>query len=151
LERPDGLHRGQGQSDPKGGMTTMTVSSHQRTSAAGRAKRQPARSPALRGLPAWKVLQQHYERIKGLHLRQLFATDPDGEQKHVLNAAGIYHDYSKNRITDETLSLLVQLAQEVGLRERIEAMFSGEKINVSENRAVLHVALRVPRGASIVH
>src|SRR5262245_45406371 len=132
-------------------MTKMTVSSHQRTSAAGRAKRQPARSPALHGLPAWKVLQQHHERIKGLHLRQLFADDPDRGEKLVLDAAGIYLDYSKNRITDETLPLLVRLAQEVGLRERIEAMFSGEKINVSENRAVLHVALRAPRGACIVH
>src|SRR5262245_56492010 len=131
-------------------MTKMTVSSHQRTSAAGRAKK-PARSPALRGLSAWKVLQQHHQRIKGLHLRQLFADDPDRGQKLAVDAAGIHLDYSKNRITDETLPLLVRLAQEVGLRERIEAMFSGEKINVSENRAVLHVALRAPRGACIVH
>jgi glucose-6-phosphate isomerase len=105
----------------------------------------------LRALPAWKVLQKHHERIKGLHLRQLFAEDPNRGERLAVDAAGIYLDYSKNRITDETLRLLVQLAQEAGLRERIEAMFSGENINVSENRAVLHVALRAPRGASIVH
>jgi glucose-6-phosphate isomerase len=105
----------------------------------------------LRALPAWKVLQKHHERIKGLHLRQLFAEDPSRGERLAVDAAGIYLDYSKNRITDETLRLLVQLAQEAVLRERIEAMFSGENINVSENRAVLHVALRAPRGASIVH
>jgi glucose-6-phosphate isomerase len=105
----------------------------------------------LRALPAWKVLQKHHERIKGLHLRQLFAEDPSRGERLAVDAAGIYLDYSKNRITDETLQLLVQLAQEAGLRERIEAMFSGKNINVSENRAVLHVALRAPRGASIVH
>jgi glucose-6-phosphate isomerase len=105
----------------------------------------------LRTLPAWVSLQKHYERMKGLHLRQLFAEDPKRGERLACEAAGIYLDYSKNRITDETLGLLLQLAQESGLRGRIEAMFRGDRINVSENRAVLHVALRAPRGASILH
>jgi glucose-6-phosphate isomerase len=100
--------------------------------------------------PAWKALQAHYETIHGLHLRELFAGDAErGDRLHV-EALGLYLDYSKNRITSETLQLLLQLAEESGLRTRMEAMFRGEKINITENRSVLHVALRAPRGASIV-
>jgi glucose-6-phosphate isomerase len=105
----------------------------------------------LRTLPAWTSLQSHYEKVKGLHLRQLFAEDPKRGERLAVEGAGIYLDYSKNRITDETLTLLIQLSGEAGLRERIEAMFRGDRINVSENRSVLHVALRAPRGASILH
>src|SRR5258706_9113896 len=107
--------------------------------------------PALRMRPAWTSLEQHYQRLKGAHLRQLFAEDRMRGERLTAEAAGIYLDYSKNRITDETLRLLLQLAHESGLRERIEAMFRGDRINVSEDRAVLHVALRAPRGTSIVH
>jgi glucose-6-phosphate isomerase len=100
--------------------------------------------------PSWKALAVHHEKVKDLHLRELFASDPGRAERLTLEAAGIFLDYSKNRITDETLRLLVRLADESGLRERIDAMFRGEKINVTEDRAVLHVALRAPRGASVV-
>jgi glucose-6-phosphate isomerase len=100
--------------------------------------------------PAWKALQAHYQELRKLHLRDLFANDPKRGERLTAEAAGIYLDYSKNRITDETIKLLLQLAEESGLRVRIDAMFQGEKINITENRAVLHVALRAPRGASIV-
>jgi glucose-6-phosphate isomerase len=100
--------------------------------------------------PVWKALEAHYDQVRNLHLRQLFADDPRRGEEMAAEAAGIYLDYSKNRITRETLGLLVDLAEAVGLRARIDAMFRGEKINVSEQRAVLHVALRAPRGASIV-
>jgi glucose-6-phosphate isomerase len=100
--------------------------------------------------PAWKALVAHQKKIKPLHLRKLFAADPKRGQRLTAEAAGLFLDYSKNRITDQTLRLLLRLAKESGLRERIDAMFSGEKINLTENRAVLHVALRAPRGASIV-
>jgi glucose-6-phosphate isomerase len=129
----------------------MTVTSTQRAGAPAPAKEQPTRVPGLRSLPAWKALQEHHNSIKDLHLRQLFAQDPQRGRRLAVEAAGIYLDYSKNRITDETLRLLMELAREAGLRERIEAMFRGDKINVSENRAVLHVALRAPSGASIMH
>ncbi|MCC6394515.1 MAG: glucose-6-phosphate isomerase [Bryobacterales bacterium] len=99
---------------------------------------------------AWKALAAHYEEIRHLHLRDLFARDPRRGERMTAEAVGVYLDYSKNRITEETLGLLVQLAEECNLRERIEAMFSGEKINLTENRAVLHVALRAPEEASIV-
>src|SRR5258705_53020 len=99
---------------------------------------------------AWKALGTHYSKIKDSHLRQLFAADPKRGERLTTEAVGIFLDYSKHRITDETLKLLIQLAEESGLRERIEAMFRGEKINVTENRAVLHVALRAPKGESIV-
>ena len=99
---------------------------------------------------AWKALQRHYEDVRRLHLRDLFATDPGRGERLTAEAAGIFLDYSKNRITDETLKLLVNLAEESGLRSRTDAMFRGEKINITENRAVLHVALRAPEGASIV-
>src|SRR5262249_27239147 len=88
---------------------------------------------------------------KTLHLRQLFAEDPARGERLALEAVGVYLDFSKNRITAETVPLLVQLAQQAGLRDRVEAMFRGDKINTTENRAVLHVALRAPRGASILH
>jgi glucose-6-phosphate isomerase len=100
--------------------------------------------------PAWKALHAHHEKVQGLHLRNLFAEDPKRGERMSLEAAGIYFDYSKNRVTDETLKLLLQLAEQTGLRTRIDGMFRGEKINVSEQRAVLHVALRTPKGASIV-
>ena len=105
---------------------------------------------ALRQSPAWDALQQHYQVMKGLHLRQLFAEDPRRGQRLTVEAEGIYLDYSKNRISDETLRLLFDLARQAGLRDRIDAMFRGDKINVSENRAVLHVALRAPQGTSIM-
>jgi glucose-6-phosphate isomerase len=98
----------------------------------------------------WSALASHYKKVSELHLRQLFADDPQRGERMTLEAAGLYLDYSKNRATDETLKLLVQLAHESGLRERMDAMFSGEKINVTEKRAVLHVALRAPKGASIL-
>src|SRR5258705_1025095 len=100
--------------------------------------------------PAWKALEAHYTSIRELHLRKLFADDLKRGERMTAEAVGLYLDYSKNRITDEALKLLLQLAEESGLRERIDAMFRGEKINITENRAVLHVALRAPRGASIV-
>lgn len=99
---------------------------------------------------AWKDLQEHSQNARLLHLRELFATDSKRGERLTAEAAGIYLDYSKNRITDETLKLLTELAVESGLRQRIDAMFQGEKINLTENRAVLHTALRAPRGASIV-
>jgi glucose-6-phosphate isomerase len=104
----------------------------------------------LTELASWKALQAHYEKIRGLHLRNLFAGDPGRGERLTAEAVGIFLDYSKNRITDETVRLLVALAEESGLRQRIDAMFRGEKINITENRAVLHVALRAPRDASIV-
>jgi glucose-6-phosphate isomerase len=100
--------------------------------------------------PAWKALAAHHKKIQKLHLRELFADDPKRGERLTIEAAGLYLDYSKNRITDQTLKLLVQLAKESGLREKIDAMFSGEKINLTENRAVLHMALRAPKGATIV-
>jgi glucose-6-phosphate isomerase len=106
-------------------------------------------SPAVER-PAWKALEAHHKKVRKLHLRKLFKQDPTRGERLTAEALGIYLDYSKNRITDETLKLLVQLADESGLRDRIAAMFNGEKINVTEQRAVLHVALRAPRGTSIV-
>ncbi len=100
--------------------------------------------------PAWKALEAHYQKIRGLHLRDLFSGDPKRAERMTVEGAGIYFDYSKNRITDETVTLLLQLAEESGLRSRIDAMFRGEKINVTEKRAVLHVALRAPKAQSIL-
>jgi glucose-6-phosphate isomerase len=108
-----------------------------------------ARRPAVKR-QAWKDLGSHYKEIRDLHLRQLFAEDPKRGTRLAVEALGVYLDYSKNRITDETLKLLIKLAEESRLRERIDAMFRGEKINVTEKRAVLHTALRAPRDASIV-
>ena len=99
---------------------------------------------------AWTALQAHYEKVRGLHLRQLFADDPKRGERMTAEAVGIFLDYSKNRVTNETLQLLIQLAEESGLRAHIDAMFRGDKINFTEKRAVLHVALRAPRGASIL-
>jgi glucose-6-phosphate isomerase len=99
---------------------------------------------------AWKALEAHYEQVSSLQLRDLFAGDPDRGERLTLEDAGLFLDYSKNRVTDETIKLLIELAREAELGSRIEAMFQGEKINFTEKRAVLHVALRTPRGASIL-
>jgi len=107
-------------------------------------------STTLRQRPAWKALEAHYQKVRDLHLRQLFADDPRRGERLTAEAAGLYLDYSKNRVTDETLALLLRLAEESGLRARIDAMFRGDKINVTERRPVLHVALRAPRAESIV-
>jgi glucose-6-phosphate isomerase len=106
-------------------------------------------SSGLRSRPAWRALEQHHELISGRHLRDLFAEDPGRGERLTAEGAGLFLDYSKNRVTDETVALLLALAEECGLRERMDAMFSGEKINVTEGRAVLHVALRAPRGTRI--
>jgi glucose-6-phosphate isomerase len=104
----------------------------------------------LTARPGWKALEAHHQKIRGLHLRALFADDATRGERLTAEAAGIYLDYSKNRITDETVTLLLRLAEESQLRERIDAMFRGDRINLTENRAVLHTALRAPRGTSIV-
>ena len=109
-----------------------------------------AQVEALTERPAWKALQAHFERVGKKHLRALFEEDANRGERYTAEAAGIFLDYSKNRVTDETLQLLMKLAEESGLRAKIEAMFTGEKINVTENRAVLHVALRAPKSESIV-
>jgi glucose-6-phosphate isomerase len=109
----------------------------------------PAKRPSVKRL-AWGTLASHYKSASKLHLRQLFADAPKRGQRMAIEAVGLYLDYSKNRVTDETLKLLVQLAEESGLRARIDAMFSGEKINITEKRAVLHVALRAPKDTSIL-
>src|ERR1700744_5178324 len=103
----------------------------------------------LRERKAWQALERHYSEISGIHLRDMFAGDPTRGERLTAEAVGIYLDYSKNRITDETLALLVQLAEESGVPERRDAMFRGDHINVSENRAVLHVALRMPAGTQL--
>src|SRR4029453_12351478 len=100
--------------------------------------------------PAWTALLAHHRKIRDVHLRKLFADDLPRGETLTEEEMGLYFDYSKNRVTDETLKLLLQLGDESGLRQRIDAMFRGQKINITENRAVLHVALRAPRGASIV-
>jgi glucose-6-phosphate isomerase len=104
----------------------------------------------LRERAAWRALEEHATEVAGLHLRQLFADDPGRGERLVAEAAGLVLDYSKQRVTDETVRLLVGLADESGVPERIEAMFRGERINTTENRPVLHVALRAPRSESIV-
>jgi glucose-6-phosphate isomerase len=114
-------------------------------------KESAVKVPSLKRRPAWALLAKHHKEMAKLHLRQLFADDAQRGERFTVEAAGIYLDYSKNRITDETLRLLLQLAEESGLREYRDAMFRGDKINVSEKRSVLHVALRAPRGASILH
>ncbi len=100
--------------------------------------------------PAWRALQSHHEEIAGTPLRELFASDPDRGRRMTAEGGGLFLDYSKNRATDETLRLLVALAEQSGLRDRIEAMFRGDKINTTENRSVLHTALRAPRGAKVL-
>lgn len=106
--------------------------------------------PYLTARPAWKALESHFNDIRDMHLRTLFADDPKRGQRLTAEAAGLYFDYSKHRVTDETMGLLLELAEQSGLQERIAAMFSGEKINITENRAVLHVALRAPRQTTIM-
>jgi glucose-6-phosphate isomerase len=97
----------------------------------------------------WKALEAHHKKASKLHLRDLFAKDPKRGERMVVDGVGLHLDYSKNRITEETLQHLLRLAEEADLKARIEAMFRGEKINLTENRAVLHTALRAPRGTSI--
>jgi glucose-6-phosphate isomerase len=104
---------------------------------------------SLTARPAWKALEAHYQSVRALHLRTLFAEDPRRGERLAAEAVGLYFDYSKNRVTDETIRLLLALADECGLRERIDAMFRGDKINATEERAVLHIALRAPRDAVI--
>jgi glucose-6-phosphate isomerase len=129
----------------------MTMTHPPRTNASDFATDRAASVRPLRLRPAWTSLQTHFQKLKGVHLRQLFAEEPRRGERLAVEAAGIYLDYSKNRITEQTLQLLIQLAQESRLQDRIDAMFRGERINVSENRAVLHVALRAPRDAVIMH
>jgi glucose-6-phosphate isomerase len=107
-------------------------------------------STKLKNRPAWSALSAHHQKLAPLHLRELFAEDPGRGERLTVEAVGIFLDYSKNRVTDETLALLGKLAEESGLRGQIDAMFRGDKINVTENRAALHVALRAPKGSSIV-
>jgi glucose-6-phosphate isomerase len=107
-------------------------------------------SGSLASRPSWKALEVHHKKMREVHLRTLFAEDPQRGIRMTAEAVGIFLDYSKHRVTDETLRLLMQLAEESGLRARIDAMFRGEKINITENRAVLHIALRAPKGASII-
>jgi glucose-6-phosphate isomerase len=109
-----------------------------------------AAAAPLTARPAWAALGEHYEKIRDVHLRALFEQDPKRGARLTAEAAGVFLDYSKNRVTDETLDLLLRLADESALRARIDAMFAGEKINITENRAVLHTALRAPRGTSIM-
>jgi glucose-6-phosphate isomerase len=104
----------------------------------------------LTSLPAWKALETHYQAVRDLHLRNLFAQDPGRSARFAVEAEGLYFDYSKHRITDETMPLLLELARQSGLRERIDAMFAGDKINLTENRSVLHVALRAPASEKIM-
>jgi glucose-6-phosphate isomerase len=122
----------------------MNMATHAKSGA------QPQAIEPLTKRKAWKALQAHYEQLRGLHLRKLFADDPKRGERMTAEAVGIFLDYSKNSITDETVKLLIQLAEESGLRPQIDAMFRGEKINFTEKRAVLHVALRAPKGTSIV-
>src|SRR6202789_726325 len=129
----------------------MATASGQHKQATGSAGTQTATAPPLRKRPAWTLLEKHYQKLKSVHLRQLFADDRGRGERLAVEAAGVYLDYSKNRITDETLRLLLQLAGESKLRDRIDAMFRGDKINITENRALLHVALRAPRGATFLH
>ena len=112
-------------------------------------KAKPKTQP-LTERPAWKALEVHYQKIRNVHLRSLFADDPQRGERLAAEGAGIYLDYSKNRITDETVRLLVRLAEECGLHDHVEAMFQGERINTTENRSVLHIALRAPRGERIL-
>src|SRR2546421_7804074 len=105
--------------------------------------------PPINETPEWRALEAHFEALREVQLRDLFAEDPDRGERLTFEVDGVYLDYSKNRITDETVRLLVTLAERAGLRARIDAMFRGEKINVTEQRAVLHTALRAPEGAVV--
>jgi glucose-6-phosphate isomerase len=146
VERPDVLHRIKERGHAQSELIYMVIGFGQRQHTPRSANVAP-----LRSRPAWALLEKHYQKLKRVHLRQLFVDDPGRGERLAIEAAGVYLDYSKNRITEETLQLLWQLALESGLRDRMDAMFRGDKINVSENRAVLHVALRAPRGATILH
>jgi len=106
--------------------------------------------PPLVTRSSWKALERHHQEVRSLHLKSLFAADPDRGKRMTAEAAGLFLDYSKNRVTDQTLDLLVELAREAGLQARIEAMFRGDAINTTERRPVLHIALRAPKGATIV-
>jgi glucose-6-phosphate isomerase len=151
VERADGLHRIEERGHAQSELIHVAIASGQRQHAPDSADRQSVNVPLLRRRPAWASLEEHHQKLKRVHLRELFADDHGRGERLSIAAVGVYLDYSKNRITDETLQLLLQLARESGLRERIDAMFRGDRINVSENRAVLHIALRAPRGASILH
>jgi glucose-6-phosphate isomerase len=129
----------------------VAIASSQREQTAHPANVPFGNVPPLRRRHAWALLEKHYQKLKSVHLRELFSEDPERGERLTVDTMGVHLDYSKNRITDETLQLLPQLAEESGLRDRIDAMFRGDKINVSENRSVLHVALRAPRGAVILH
>src|SRR4051794_37376186 len=107
-------------------------------------------TPALTRRPEWEALKRHHDEVSPAHLRDLFDADAQRGERLTVEAEGIFLDYSKHRVTDETIALLVKLAEACGLRQRIDAMFSGERINVTENRSVLHVALRMPKGSSLV-
>jgi glucose-6-phosphate isomerase len=109
-----------------------------------------SRRPVLTTLPAWQALEAHVEQVRDRHLRSLFAADPSRGERFAVEAAGLYLDYSKNHVTDDSVRLLVELARASGLRERIASMFRGDRINTTEERAVLHVALRAPRGETIL-
>src|ERR1700726_3491988 len=129
----------------------MAVGSRPRKRQSATTSEQSTTMPPLRRRPAWALLEKHYQKLKAVHLRQLFTDDRERGESLAIEAVGLYLDYSKNGITDETLRLLLQLARESGLRDRIDAMFGRGKIPISENRAVLQVALRAPRGATIMH
>src|ERR1700686_1612622 len=140
------------------GQADAAAGRQERSARAGRPTREglvvttgsPGQQTSLTGLPAWQALAAHVAQMRDVSLRSLFAGDPSRGVRFAAEAAGLYLDYSKNRITDETVRLLAGLAEACGLRERIEAMFRGERINNTEERAVLHVALRAPRDQSIV-
>jgi glucose-6-phosphate isomerase len=149
VERPDVPYRSKKRDHAQSELIHMVVA--QRKQTAHTANIQSGSVPPLRRRQAWALLEKHYQKLKNVHLRQLFSEDRGRGERLAVDAVGIYLDYSKNRITNETLQLLLQLADESALHDRIDAMFRGDKINISENRAVLHVALRAPRGAVIIH
>jgi glucose-6-phosphate isomerase len=148
VERPDVPYRSKKRNHAQSELIHMVIAQRKHTAQAANI---PGNVPPLRRRHAWALLEKHYQKLKNIHLSQLFSDDRGRGERLAIDAAGIYLDYSKNRITDETLQLLLQLADESALHERIDAMFRGDEINVSENRAVLHVALRAPRGAVIIH
>src|SRR5262249_30622787 len=135
---------------PQEGALTRAAGPPDASAARGRSAIVSSSTPSLTRRPEWTALADHYAKIPDTHLRTLFAEDPRRGERLTAEGANLYLDYSKNRVTDETLGLLVRLADAVGLRARIDAMFRGDKINITERRAVLHVALRAPRGQSIV-
>src|SRR5580700_3328934 len=144
------MYRGQERTSAQGGLTQMIAASPE-LKPPEFADGNSSRVLPLRMRPAWSLLEAHCRKLRDVHLRQLFAEDPGRGERLAVQGAGIYLDYSKNRVTDETVRLLLQLAHESGLRDRIDAMFRGDCINVSEKRAVLHIALRAPRDASVIH